>query len=464
MQMRRFVRGVGLLLVLCAGLGPWRGAGAATLAEDFAARLYAADTAGAAALAESAASTPDDGTAQFALGVARFLGAVEGLLRTLHRHGLQNEYLGPESLSGLPVLRLPVPPNPAPAPVSYADLRAMLERFGAELAGAQQALAAVGDRPVALPLDLMRVRLDATEGPGGEVDLFAVFLAVVGPVQLREDIEEPLRFRFDTADAAWLGAYSHLLMALSDFLLAHDWETAYTATFHGLFPDSFTPATPLASATAELTARLQGLMSAVGQQPDCDPAAPECQQRFAVWEAEQSAAYAEAEWLQIAISGGGIADLVAFLHLMHWPVVEPARMASALGHLEGMVAGSRRTWELVLAETDDEREWLPAPAQTGMLAGGLDIDDTVLAGWNAFLDELGAILKGEKLVAHWRFRQGINLRRMFLEPRTFDAVLLAQGSAAVPYLEDGPLSDSQTWERILQLFGGNFFTYFIWIN
>ena len=112
----------------------------------------------------------------------------------------------------------------------------------------------------------------------------------------------------------------------------------------------------------------------------------------------------------------------------------------------------------------NEREWLPAPGQTGMLGGGIDIDETVLQGWNAFLDEFGAILKGEKLVAHWRFRQGINLRRMFLEPRTFDAVLLAQGSAAVPYLEDGPLSDSQSWERILQLFGGNFFTYFIWIN
>jgi hypothetical protein len=117
----------------------------------------------------------------------------------------------------------------------------------------------------------------------------------------------------------------------------------------------------------------------------------------------------------------------------------------------------------VLAETDDEREWLPAPAQTGMLTG-IDIDETVLKGWFAFLDELGAILKGEKLVAHWRFRQGINLRRMFLEPRTFDAVLLAQGSAAVPYLEDGPLSDSQSWERILQLFGGDFFSYFVWIN
>ncbi len=436
----------------------------AELAEDVAAHLYAADTAGAAARAEAAIAAGEaEGTAEFALGVARFLGAVEGLLQTLHRHGLQSQFLGPETLSGLPILRLPVLPNASPQPVSYADLRAMLERFGADLAVAEQALAAVGDRPVALPLDLMRVRLDASDGDGGEVNLFAVFLAVAGPVSLRDDIEEPLRFRFDAADVAWLRGYAHLLMALTDFLLAHDWEEAYTATFHGLFPDSFTPRTPLAGATAELAARLEGIMGAIGPQPDCDPATPDCQQRFALWEAEQAAAWDEAAWLQIAVEGGGIADAIAFLHLMRWPVVAPERMASSLGHLEAMVASSRETWARVLAETDDEREWLPAPAQTGMLTG-IGIDETVLQGWSAFLDEFDAILKGEKLVAHWRFRQGINLRRMFLEPRTFDAVLLAQGSAAVPYLEDGPLSDAQAWEQILSLFGGDFFSYFVWIN
>ena len=441
-----------------------RAAGAAELGEDVAARLYAADTAGAAARAEAAlAADPTDGTAEFALGAARFLGAVEGLLKTLHRHGLQSEYLGPDSLSGLPVLRLPVPPNPSPEPVTYADLRAMLERFGADLAAAEQALAAVGDKPVALPLDLMKVRLDATDEPGGEMQLFAIFQAVTGPVTLRDDIEDPLRFRFDAADAAWLRGYTHLLMALTDFLLAHDWEAAYTATFHGLFPDSFRPETPLAGATRELTARLQGILSAVGPRPDCDPATPDCQQRLAIWDSGQSTAYGQAESLQIAIEGGGIADLVAFVHLMHWPVIEPERMKSALGHLEAMVAASRETWKLVLAETDDDREWLPAPSQTSMFAQ-IGIDETVLKGWLAFLDELDAILQGKKLVAHWRFQQGINLRRMFLEPRTFDAVLLAQGSAAVPYLEDGPVSDSQAWERILQLFGGDFFSYFVWIN
>jgi hypothetical protein len=456
-------RGLGLLVLLCVQFVPLRGAGAAEMAEDVAASLYAADTGGAAARAEAAIAAGEaDGTAQFALGVGRFLGAVEGLLQTLHRHGLHSEYLGPKSLSGLPVLRLPVPPNPSPEPVSYADLRAMLERFGQDLAEAERALSEVGNRPVALPLDLMRVKLDAT-GAGGEIDLFAGFLAVAGSATLREDIEEPLRFRFDTADSAWLRGYAHLLMALTDFLLAHDWEAAYTATFHGLFPDSFTPQTPLAGATAELAARLEGVIGAIGVQPDCDPATPDCQGRYALWQAGQAAAWAEAEWLEMAVEGGGIADAIAFLHLMHWPVIAPERMASALGHLEAMATASRETWERVLAETDDEREWLPAPAQTGMLTG-IGIDETVLQGWFAFLDEFEAILKGEKLVAHWRFRQGINLRRMFLEPRTFDAVLLAQGSAAVPYLEDGPLSDAQAWERILQLFGGDFFSYFVWIN
>ena len=61
-------------------------------------------------------------------------------------------------------------------------------------------------------------------------------------------------------------------------------------------------------------------------------------------------------------------------------------------------------------------------------------------GWMLLLDEFEALLKGEKLLPHWRFDKGINLRRIFLEPTTFDVVLLIQGSAAIPYLEDGELS------------------------
>ena len=56
------------------------------------------------------------------------------------------------------------------------------------------------------------------------------------------------------------------------------------------------------------------------------------------------------------------------------------------------------------------------------------------------------------------------MRRMFLEPGTFDIVLLIHGSAALPYLEKGPVTDQHTWNQISNLLGGNFFRYLIWFN
>ena len=58
----------------------------------------------------------------------------------------------------------------------------------------------------------------------------------------------------------------------------------------------------------------------------------------------------------------------------------------------------------------------------------------------------------------------MNLRRIFTEPRTFDIVLLIQGSAALPYLEDGEVTSEETWRRITQLLDGNLFRYTVWFN
>lgn len=88
----------------------------------------------------------------------------------------------------------------------------------------------------------------------------------------------------------------------------------------------------------------------------------------------------------------------------------------------------------------------------------------MVTGWQRFLDEFEAVLQGKKLIPHWRFDQGVNLRRIFLEPTTFDIVLLIQGSAAVHYLEDGELSSGETWDQITRIFGGDFFRYFVWFN
>ena len=81
-----------------------------------------------------------------------------------------------------------------------------------------------------------------------------------------------------------------------------------------------------------------------------------------------------------------------------------------------------------------------------------------------FLSEFDALLKGEKLLPHWRLDKGIDIRRVFLEPRPFDPILWVQGSAALPYLASGPVTDARTWRRIMELFGGNFFGFAVWFN
>ena len=123
-------------------------------------------------------------------------------------------------MAGLPFLRLPVPQNSSPDPVSYAALRGVLSAFSDGLATAEQSLGTVGDRPVALTLDLARIRLDLDgDGHGSEYEtLMALFGAVAGPVRPGAE-DGTLVVDFDTADAVWLRAYAHLLMGMADFLL-----------------------------------------------------------------------------------------------------------------------------------------------------------------------------------------------------------------------------------------------------
>jgi hypothetical protein len=43
-------------------------------------------------------------------------------------------------------------------------------------------------------------------------------------------------------------------------------------------------------------------------------------------------------------------------------------------------------------------------------------------------------------------------------------VLWVQGSAALPYLEKGSMTDTATWQRLMRVFEGNFFGMAMWFN
>ena len=115
-----------------------------------------------------------------------------------------------------------------------------------------------------------------------------------------------------------------------------------------------------------------------------------------------------------------------------------------------MVKLSRESWRFYLAETDDDHEWIPNPKQSTVMPGG-KVTDEMVKGWTEFLDEAEAIYAGKVLVPFWRDpggSRGVNLRRAFTEPHGLDLVLWAQGTAALPYLEEGSITKPEFWQRM----------------
>ncbi len=400
------------LIVVAFMLGIAAPAAADEAAQALAVRHIEAGTlaAGEAQLTALVARDPANNDARFGLGGLQFLIAVEHLAQGLYRYGLSS----PRSIV-VPVLRLPVPPNPNPERITYTDFRDLIARFVADLGKAEATLGAMSDADARLPVDLARIRYDANaDGVAGSGELFAAVIARVMGTGVGAEENAPTVVAFDRADAYWLQGYANVLMVLGQFLLAHDWHRSFDAGFHVFFPNADTPF------VKELS-------------------------------------FSGNEW-----SRERIIDVISFLHIA-WPVAEPVRMQRVRGHLKTVIALSRKSWTAIEAETDDDREWLPGPRQTQSFTGILIGADQV-AAWRAVLDETEAILDGRKLVPHWRLERGINLRRVFDEPQPFDLVLWITGPAALPYLESGPVTTREDWNRILQAFGSQFGRYAIWFN
>jgi hypothetical protein len=375
---------------------------------------------GEKALADAVKASPTDSQARFELGTLQFLRAVEKLVQSFHRYGMRSNVLG----GMLPFARLPIPPNGAPEPIRYTDLRALMQTWNEDLARAEATLAKLDDKEVKLPLHFGLIRLDMNGDGKADPDerLFRIYAQLTGapPNQAPPQAAQGFRMTFDRADAAWLRGYCHLLMAMTEAYLAHDAQELFDDTAPMFFPKAETPFPFLRRG-------------------------PE--QRAQPFQIEDSL------------------DAIALIHLLRLRVKEPARMKSALEHLEAMIVLSRESWKFILAETDDDHEWVPNPKQHSVL-GNAAVTDDMVKGWMSFLDEAEALLKGQMLVPFWRQHddRGLNLRRVFLEPRTFDLVLWVQGTAAAPFLEKGPRTKSETWQRFNQIFNGQFIGFAIWFN
>ncbi len=377
---------------------------------------------GVTALQARVEQNPADDQARFGLGVTRFLQTYEHLGASLYKYGLRTEksFLQPP-----PQVKEFLPQNPNPEPITYAALRQILQTFVDDLARAEATLAQVKDPGVKLPLHVGLIKMDPF-GQGKAISAAFLFTRLETPEAVRKQAET-LVIAFDRGDVSWLRGYCHLLMAVGELLLAVDGQRAFDCGAHLLFEKPVTPYPFL------LETRRPFDESPFGN--------------VTLW-----------------------TDALAFIHnLTRLSIKEPQRCKAALAHLEAAVAQAKEMWSFILAETDDDNEWIPNPRQTGVL--GVKVTQEMVDTWLETLGEAEQILQGRKLIPFWRGqdRRGVNLRRVLTEPREFDVFEWVQGTAAGPYLEKGQitsLADPRMGDRLNKAFGGpgNLLGFGLWFN
>jgi hypothetical protein len=326
------------------------------------------------------------------------------------------------------------PANPSPEKLSYEQLHGMLDDFVTALDGARdyfEMAGAAGDYVIGI--DPLRVRIDidgnGTTEPG---ETLAALLRSAGdftdlgfadplPADGKSKTKAPqvdTSIGFDRADAMWFAGYTQIVAAPVDLLLAHDFSGFYAAYLHRVFPKAGLP-------MQEYTRGGTLFM-------DAD-------------------------------SDSNIADMIAAIHTLDFPVTDGARLRGVLERLKSITTYSRRNWELILAETDDNRELVPSPGQTSIVPG-MDVTQDTVDAWLETLDVVDKVLEGELLVPHWRFTQGFDLRAYFETATETDLVLLLSGSGALPFLRDGPVADARSFAAANRHFGADWLNYAFWFN
>lgn len=396
--------------------------------------LYAGTAAEGLAAATEACYLVDQ-EACFAVGLLTFVRAYEGLAQDLYRYGATTPGTTTAAmLLGLGMNTASAPANPSPEPLTYTALRTVFVDFLADLDLARTSFERAGaDGDYVITIDPFKVRIDFNGD--GQAEEGETLGALIGPVGEFTDIPAPdsppggktkngapasvdTTIGFDRADAIWFAGYSQVVAAPVDLLLAHDFSDFFNAYLHRVFPKSDLPMQDYSRG---------GMLF---MDPESDT---------------------------------GIADIIAAIHTLNFPVIDAERLAGVLDRLKSITALSRRNWELILAETDDNRELVPSPSQTSLVPDVLVTQKTVDA-WMATLDTVDQVLNGELLVPHWRFKQGFDLKAYFETARRTDLVMLITGSGALPYLKDGPIADAESFAAANGAFGTEWLNYVFWFN
>ena len=367
--------------------------------------------------AHLATLTDPDASARFALGGVRFLGAIETALQTRYNTGIND---GLAVQSGLPVLRLPLPPNPNADPFTPDVIASMFEEISAELGEALVPLDTITDSDqVGLTINTADIWFDINSNQSR--DMGEGMTELVGWVLTPEWGDAPqmqdIAIRFDTADAAWLSAYAHLLSGISETLLAVDPTEAITRVLDSR------------NAYAEL--------SPLRRDPD--------------------------EWFSMT----EVADFIDLFSMFLWAFdqqVDETHSRAAHAHFLGMIEDNQVFWSRIAAETDNQMEWIPNKTQTSALP--IPFPQDLGQTWQAVLADAERLLKGETLMPVWRLGPGygLNVAEFFQNPPHLDPVGVIQGEVFLPYIEQGPLINDGSLRRFEQLLGGDAGLYMVVLN
>ncbi len=343
-------------------------------------------------LAAMLATKPKEATIAFGLGTLRTALALEHLGQSLSRYRFNPGRYMPRFLNMMNIYVPVTKPLPAEE-ITYEKWRQMLLTLVSDLDKAEQAFALVGSSPVSFSFEPMKIRLDLNgDGTGGDDEsLWAMAQRLTANRGSDNEAEEKavptIVVDFDTADAAWLRGYVNLVGAKAQFLLAYDSSESFPYLRDlAFFPTTKLPRLP----NGEIdNAKLNNFMR--DQQ-------------------EQS-----------------LATLVAFTHTIRWPLAEPARLADAHAKLKRTIGLSRDSWRLIGERPpSDAIRWIPGPGAKGVL--DFPVTAEIVEAWKEVLDDTEALLDGKKLapLASWvagNEGRGLNILRMFLEPKSFDLVL-----------------------------------------
>lgn len=347
----------------------------------------------------------------FALAGLHFLGGVEQALQLRWQTGVKADW------SELPILRLPIPENPSAIPFQAADFTALIRNLDADMDAARAALSQLGDKPFALEVRISDLWFDINANgtrDAGEDLAEVTGMALGGRRGMGVAVEDPT-ITFDTADAAWLSAYTHFLSGFAATALAYDPEPAIQRVI-----DSSKAIYALWGTTPPNNA----MDMMFGRQVD------------------------RAAMVLTALSN----------------TPDKALAQDAYTHFLTMIEDNRRFWSLVALEADNTGEWVPNDQQTSGL--GLIMPPGTAERWQAVLADAEKALKGELLIPHWRFGAvaGINLRKAFENPPAVDLITWIQGEGLLPYAEKGPQMTGQAWRDFEDIVQGDAMLFAVFLN